>query len=367
MKTILLLPVIVLLGLSMAPLSLCGQDPNYTQWLNAPVYYNPAFTGLNLGLRARFSYREQWPALPVDFKTMYFSADWGDRNLPGAGGLGIMINSDNEGIGFIKNFSAGLSLSVRIPLSPFMISQIGVKASVMQKSINWNDFVFSDQLNETYGNIYNTALPPPDSQQRIFADFSVGGLVQFVNSSGNFAGTAGFAVDHLFQPDESFLANSKSPLPRKYIGHLDFVIAVGRTSSPTLTTNRGFGDPLKINPGILYQNQNGKNSLQAGMNMLKYNIYLGGYFYTTNNYKGATSLDIIAGYRYIFADDMSLKFMYSYDIQLAGNLAGTGGAHEITLILEFSKIRLFGKDRYEQCPSERQHYLRLSPLECSPF
>ena len=75
------------------------QDPNYSQWLNTPIYYNPAFTGLNLGLRARFSYRDQWPNLPVDYKTMYFSTDLGDRSLPGAGGLGLIVNSDNESFG----------------------------------------------------------------------------------------------------------------------------------------------------------------------------------------------------------------------------------------------------------------------------
>jgi len=360
-------PKIILLGLIVTGVCAHAQDPNYTQWLNAPIYYNPAFTGVNIGLKARFSYREQWPNLPVDFRTMYFSADWGDRNFPGSGGLGIIINSDNEGIGFIKNFSAGLVLSVRIPLTSYLITQVGVKGSVMQKRLDWNDFVFSDQLNETYGNIYNSALPQSDNEQRIFPDFAIGGLIQFINTGGNITGTAGVAVDHILEPDESFLALSKSPLPRKYVGHLDLVISFGRTASPTLTTNRGFGDPLKINPGILYQNQNKKSSLQFGLNMLKYNIYLGGYIYTTNLNKGSTSLNIIAGYRYIFADDMNIKFMYSYDVQLSGNLIGTGGAHEISLILEFSRIRIFNKNRYEDCPSERQRDLRLAPLECSPF
>jgi len=367
MKRNLHFSMIILLGITLFGITARGQDPNYTQWLNAPIYYNPAFTGVNIGLRARFSYREQWPNLPVDFRTMYFSADWGDRKLPGSGGIGVIINSDNEGIGFIKNFSAGLALSVRIPITSYLISQLGIKASVMQKRLDWNDFVFSDQLNETYGNIYNSALSQPDNEQRIFPDFAVGGLIQFINPGGNITGIAGFAVDHIFQPDESFLALSKSPLPRKYVGHLDLIISLGSTPSLAQTTIRGFEDPLKINPGILYQNQNNKSSLQFGVNMLKFNIYLGGYIYTTNLNKGSTSLNLLAGYRYIFANDMSLKFMYSYDLQLSGNLNGTGGAHEVSLILEFSRIRMVSKNNYEDCPSEKQQNMRLSPLECSPF
>ena len=39
---------------------------------------------------------------------------------------------------------------------------------------------------------------------------------------------------------------------------------------------------------------------------------------------------------------MSLKFMYSYDLQVSGALQGTGGAHEISLVLEFDKLSIFG-------------------------
>jgi hypothetical protein len=39
---------------------------------------------------------------------------------------------------------------------------------------------------------------------------------------------------------------------------------------------------------------------------------------------------------------MNIKFMYSYDIQISGALQGTGGAHEISLILEFDHLSLFG-------------------------
>jgi len=360
-------PLILLLGFFLLIYAARGQDPNYSQWLNAPLYYNPAYAGVNTGLRARFSYRDQWPSLPVDFRTCYFSADFGDRRLPGSGGIGLLINKDNEGIGFIRNLSVGLAISVRIPITSYLVSQVGIKGVMVQKWLNWNDFVFSDQLSEKYGNIYTTSLNPPEDDRRLFPDFGVGGLLQFVTPEGNISGTAGFSVDHIFQPDESFLSISKSPLPRKYVGHVDLIISLGEGPSSSQNPVRGFSDPWKINPGILYQNQNGLSSLQIGINVLKFNMYLGAYLKTTALYGSSTSLMLLAGYRYLVADGMALKFMYSYDMLVAGNIQGAGGAHEISLFLEFKNLRIFSKAKTEECPAIEQPDRKLYSLECSPF
>lgn len=343
-----------------------GQDPNYSQWLNSPLYYNPAFTGLNTGLRARFSYRDQWPNLPVDYKTMYFSADLGERSLPGAGGIGMIVNSDNQSFGFIKNLSASITLSARIPIASYMTAQVGIKAGIMQKRLNWDDFVFSDQLNERFGNIFNSNLPPPDQQKRLFPDFGVGGILQFVAFGGTMTGTAGIAVDHLFEPDESFYSLDRSRLPRKYIGHFDAILALGEDLSGKYAM-KGIGDPLKLNPGIIYQNQNGMGSIQVGLNALKYNIYFGCYYQSTAVSDHTSSLMLLAGYRYIASDEAVIKFMYSYDLEVSGNLVGTGGAHEISVILEFSRLRFFGKNRYEECPAMESKEIKFTRLECSTF
>ncbi len=367
MKKYILKSAVIMMQIMLVFSNLHGQDPNYSQWLNAPLYYNPAYTGLNTGIRARLSCRDQWPTLPVDYKTLYFSGDFGDRNLPGSGGIGLLVNRDNEGVGFIKNLSVAASVAVRIPVSYNLIVQVGIKGAMVQKWITWSDYVFSDQLSGKYGNISPTQLVGPDDQKRIFPDFGAGGLMQFVNREGNITATAGVAVDHLFQPDESFFAFSKSPLPRKYVGHLDFVITLGNGPTSSQNPVKGFGDPLRINPGILFQNQNGLSSLQVGINALKYNIYLGGYFKATSVYGPTTSLMVLAGYRYSLSETTNIKFMYSYDIQVSENLQGTGGAHEISLILEFKGLRVPGRNRFTTCTSETGPDRNPAYLECSPF
>lgn len=348
--------------------SVRGQDPNYSQFFSTPLYYNPAYTGINTGVRARFTFRDQWPNLPVDFRSYYFSADLGDRNLPGSGGLGLIVNSNNEGIGFIKDLSVGLSVGVRIPISATVVSQVGIKAAVVQKSINWDDFVFSDQLSAKYGNIYQSSFVAPNGNTKVFPDFGAGGLIQFANEQGNVTGVAGFAVDHLFKPDESFLSTSTAPLPRKYVAHLDVIISAGGGgSSSSMYANGGGNDPLKINPGVIYQNQNNLSSVQAGFNLLKYNIYVGAWYKSSfgGGLAGGTAIALLAGYRYTFAEDMSIKFMYSYDLITTGTMQGLGGAHEISLILEFDKLTIFGGGGGVNTPGRSMR--NNSALECPSF
>lgn len=342
-----------------------GQDPNFSQFFMNPIYYNPANTGINTGLRARFTYRDQWANLPVDFRSYAFTADLGDRNLPGSGGLGLTVNSDNEGLGFIRNLTVGLNIGVRIPLSSTMIAQVGLRASFLQKSLNWDDFVFTDQFSEKYGNIYPSSFQRPDINTKTVPDFGAGGVIQYSNETSSVIGSIGFAIDHFFQPDVSFLGTDKSPLPRKYVLHSDFIITTGSGYNTNYNTAiRGAGDPLKLNPGFIYQNQNGLNAFQIGMNLLKYNVYLGGWYKNSSKPNAASSLALLAGYRYFFADEMSVKFMYSYDLQMSGPLQSAGGSHEISLVIEFGKLQVFGRGGGY---TPRTTYKKYLPIECSSF
>ena len=193
MKRYLLIPIIFL-GILLLSQYSRGQDPNYTQYFSTPLYYNPAYTGINSGVRARFTFRDQWPTLPVAFKSYYFSADLGDRNLPGSGGLGLYVNSDNSGVGLknsssssstasptLNNMTVGLSVAVRIPITALFVSQVGIKAAVVQRKVNWDALVWPDQLDPKYGKIYSSEFVPPDANKKIFPDFGIGGLFQFSN------------------------------------------------------------------------------------------------------------------------------------------------------------------------------------------
>jgi type IX secretion system PorP/SprF family membrane protein len=343
MKSRLIFSILLLLCLTIdVPVAKSQPDMNYTQYFSTPTYYNPAFTGINTGVRARFLFRDQWPTLPMDYKSYFFSADIGDRNLPGSGGIGIQINQDTPGAGLINNFGAALNIGVRIPITSYMVSQLGVKAGIMQRRVNWDALVFADELSPYDGNIYETSFIPPDASKRVVPDFAVGGILQFINPTGNINGNIGFAVDHLFAPDVSFMSTGSSPYPRKWIGHVDLVFTTGPGGSSSTAMMSSSADPLKLNVGGLYQSQGGLNSLQVGLNMLKFNVYLGAWYKTTMTGVVNNAVALLAGYRYPFYENMNLKFIYSYDLQISGALNGTGGAHEISIVLEFDGLSLFG-------------------------
>jgi len=341
MKKLSCILCLLVLGWILPLTSARGQDMNYTQYFSTPLYVNPAFTGINTGVRARFLFRDQWPSAPIAYKSYYFSADLGDRALPGAGGLGLVVESDNPGAGLINNLNAALTIGVRIPITGFLVAQVGIKAGIMQRQISYNDLVFTSSLDPRYGNIYQSGFTDFNASKRVVPDFGAGGLLQFSSNEGNITGNFGFAVDHIFKPDVSFLSVGSSQYPRKWTGHLDLVFSTGPGGASNAINSSSI-EPLKIDIGAIYMNQSNLNSLQVGLNLLKYNIYLGCWYKSTLTGVVNSACAVVAGYKYNFYENMSIKFMYSYDIQVSGALQGTGGAHEISLILEFDKLSVFG-------------------------
>jgi type IX secretion system PorP/SprF family membrane protein len=128
-----------------------AQDPSFSQFYFNKLYFNPAFCGLSGGISANLTDRILWPTIPSKFITDKFSADMDISTINGLGGLGIIAVSDVEGTGSLKTLQFGLPVSARIKVYDKWFLQGGVMISVIQKSINWDDFVFSDQFDNVNG------------------------------------------------------------------------------------------------------------------------------------------------------------------------------------------------------------------------
>lgn len=307
-----------------------AQDPYYTQYYNAPIYYNPAFTGIDKGLKIRVNYRDQWPQYTDDLKSYNFSMDVAERFMPGAGGLGIIFNTNKEGNGFIKRNQVGGSLSARIRMSDYWTSQLGLLVSYIHKQIDNDDFIWSDQIDNLHGLLYPSSSFAGYSTQNItYVDLNLGYAVKY--EKHYLSATLGVAVHHVTKPNESF-STLEQRLDRKYIFSSDFVIL--QRSNP----RKGF----KFNPGLLYEYFSGYHTFTLGSNVAKSVMYAGVWYRSKQsqiyNYQ---AVSVLVGLNIPMVNKYSrVKFMYSYDISV-NNMKGNGGAHEITLRFEFDQIHLF--------------------------
>ena len=347
-----------------------AQDATFSQFYNNPIYSNPGYIGLNAGMRARFNYRDQWTGLPVDFKTYNFSMDMAERNIPGSGGLGLLVSSDKAGTGMIKSSSVGIGTAARIPLYENMIAQMGFMVSYEQKTVNWDDLVFTDQLNARYGNIYQSAFEAPSSNRVSYPDFSVGGVYRFVESGSMFSsiqGTLGAAVHHVFTPNESFLGLN-SPLPRKLVITGDLVLDMdnggGRSSSYRSYKKSSGG--FKFNPAFQYEKQADFSTYTLGMNILKSSIYFGVWLRNQDfNFFEAKDAIFQVGFNAPWSKDSRVKVMYTYDYLITGFRTSGRASHEISLVFEFDEFSLFGGNSGGFIPGNRGR--NKSAMECTPF
>ena len=73
-----------------------AQDPQFSQFYNSSLYYNPATAGITQDLRFSSSYRNLWSNIPGDLSTYFLSVDYQltKKNM----GLGFLMLGDNEGL-----------------------------------------------------------------------------------------------------------------------------------------------------------------------------------------------------------------------------------------------------------------------------
>lgn len=350
-----------------------AQDPNYSQFYSNILYYNPAYAGISQGFRARFDYRKQWPNLQNDFKTYNFNSDISIREFPGSGGLGLIFNKDKSGSGYMETVNAGLMTSVRIRLAQSVLTQVGVSASYVQKYVDWERLVFTDQLDPRYGNIYETQFIPPGDNRVSYPDFAAGAVIRFAQTTvgnTNIIGSMGLAAHHLFEPNESYFEQT-SKLPRKIVVHADIVFEregysrqFGRSSGGSTYSSQ------KFNPGVYYMKQGEFQTYGFGINLYYKTLY-GGLWYRNNDFDFVNSEAVVLmlGINAQFNEGSRMKILYSYDLGMSEYLASSGGAHEISILIGLDDFSLFSPNKNYVGRSVRSSTGQTvyQPLECSPF
>ncbi len=327
-----------------------SQDPNFTQFFNNHLYYNPGMTAINGGLHLSANYRNLWGPIPSKFNTSTFSADAEAINKIG---LGVILLSDNEGEGRIKTNSASFSYSYR-PLETRNIRvQLGASAGFVYKNIDYSYFVFSDQLDEVHGDIYGSQFVIPSQDNVMYPDFSAGAVVRFNNPNNRYKDyqavtTVGFAMHHLTRPKDAFLGD-QARLPRKLTLHANTHIQ---------------WEGIVYAPGVIYEKQANMTTFQIGTNIMKYPIFTGFWFRNRNaKFQGRNYDSFIFNLgAYTRLGDVRAKFTYSFDFTVSRLKTASMGSHEVSLVLNFDDVIIF---KNMQKRANRKQSTRF--LECVDY
>ncbi|MFH0866224.1 MAG: PorP/SprF family type IX secretion system membrane protein [Bacteroidota bacterium] len=342
---------IAIITLLLSSVKLFAQDPSFSQFYFNQLYFNPAFSGLSGGLNVNLAHRVLWPNLPGKFNTSKFSGDIDISGINGMGGVGILATSDVEGDGSLKTFNFGIPISIR-PINfsnnidekyRYINFQTGFLVSMVYKSINWDKFVFSDQLDPVDGIVHPSSFSYPEESNTVFPDFAFGMVGDYQNApfgksqKNNWNVRAGFAFHHITQPDYSFLG-LESKLPVKFVGHINFNFPLNKDEN------------FVVAPAFVYEQQSDMQTYFFGSNILWRSLYIGGWYRKFTNTDAVT---FITGL--VFGKNYKFYISYSYDMTISDLASATLGSHEINLsyMLDESALIAMGikKNKENRKPS----------------
>lgn len=297
--------------------SLQAQDPEFSQFYANPLYLNPAMAGSTECGRLGLNYRNQYPSLSNAYVTYNLSYD---QSLPGINsGFGLLVMSDAQGDGALVRNSVSAFYSYKLQVSEPILLSFGIKAGYYQENLNWNKFVFADQINPTTGNVNPTSSEtPPNSTSIAVVDFSAGLIMSYHDQF-----FIGVAADHLNQPNLSFYDDSDSKWPMKISAHGGVMINATQGG----LGNAG-GDDILIQPNVLYMQQEEFHQLNVGLYVKKYPFVVGGWF--RHNFENPDAAVALIGLTF-----NNIRIGYSYDFTVSEMGGKAGGAHEVSFAWDF--------------------------------
>lgn len=320
-------PLLFLLGV--CALEVTGQDPHFSQFYANPLYLNPSLAGATICPRIIGNYRNQWPALGNAYITYNASYD----QYIGAihGGVGLLLTADRTGGGNLNATAISLFYAYKFQITSHLFASAGVQAGYLQRSLNWDNLKFEDQIDPQTGFTLPTSEKPPDRATVGVPDFSAGVMVWYDDIV-----YGGIAVSHLSQPKIGFYADNTSQLYMKYTVHAGSVINL----------RQGGADEeheFSISPNILYQQQFKFHQLNLGL-YVTVDPFVGGLWFRYD-FENADAIVPLVGVHY-----KNLRVGYSYDWTISHLKGVGGGAHEVSASWQFPCIEKRRHIHAIKCP-----------------
>ncbi len=295
-----------------------GQDPQFSQYYQSPLYLNPGFTGVTPQQRLTFNHRLQWPNLPQAFSTFAASYDIWVNEL--SSGFGVLLTTDKMGSAGWRTTNVNLLYSYKLQLNKEWMFSPGLAFGYGINGLDRSKLTMGDGLE------YNNQSLDPDlnrlGNQQYF-DFSAGFIVY---SSVYWFG---LAVNHLNEPNMSIL-NDETRLPMKVTVH-------GGARIPLTGGLRTSSRVSYLTPSFIYQSQGSITQFNFGLNYHIDPVFVG-IWYRGKPWEesviGSVNHDALVLQLGMYLDKLTVG--YSYDFNISPIATASGGAHEISLMYEFS-------------------------------
>lgn len=310
-----------------------GQDPVYSQFYNSPVLINPAFAGNTRGALVTVNYRNQWPSFANAYET--YSVTY-DQRWNKSSGVGLYVTADAAGDGALKTTKLGGIYSYRIRVRDEIYIKGGIDFAFGQTRLDQSKLVFLDNLDPQFGLMspggvsYPTQEVLSPSPSRSYLDVSSGVLLYTPTFY------AGLSFKHMNSPNIDFiddLTGDQGILPLRFSFNAGTQINLDRGN---IAENGTF-----ISPNLLFVKQQDFWQINAGAYINVLQVFGGAWY----RHAGSNGDSVIAS---VGVKSGIFKISYSFDYTVSGLTIGSGGSHEIGVVMNFDKL-LPKESKYNDC------------------
>lgn len=332
-----------------------AQDGTFSQYFTNPMFLNPAFVGSAEGTRVSAGHRLQWPYIPGKFSTSGIAVGYQPNEL--LDGVGAIAKRTVEGEGGLTTTQLSALFSRRWVIPRTMDIQAGMQVGAINQRIDWNELVFSDQLDPILGNVRSSQARKPANQSNTALDISAGVITKFEFPFNNkqALNQAGLAVYHINQPSRSF-TNSENPYPVRWVGHYGVLLPF-----QGFQTNKTFS----LYPNIRFENQQNFTQLDLSAIAFEDPLFFGASYRNTKsyfNFDNTAQMILTAGIKTESQTLGQVMIGYSYDFSMTGMDQTNRGSHEISLMFFFEKQNPDGSNRNPDFGCTKFYDKGLSPI-----
>lgn len=299
-----------------------AQDFQFSQFYAAPLYLNPALTGISQETGMGSVYRNQWPGLDYQFTAI--SAYLDHYSFDYKSGVGLSLSSFSEEFLKLNTTEVSGYYSYNLQLSEGANFQLGTQISYIQKRGTLENLLFGDQID-----VFNQTTLPSSAD-------AVGGLEPFSYFSVGLGGVltwdklwVGISGHHLNRPNRVFyVREGQTQHWPKYSLQAGYTIPLDEPEF----WEAGSGKFVHLMAN--YKRQGPFQFLDAGLQVLLNQLVVGAGFRNMPIQSDLPKRESVIG---LFGLNLSsgLALGYSYDYPISDVGSQTLGSHELSLRYHF--------------------------------